>query len=209
MANQSRDVLFYAFEHSECDWQKTFFFIQELKLKSIDPKVIEDYCKLNNRLYITIFDQIYPAYVRKTGSYIPFVLYYEGDISLLSEIKDDYSPFIFLYGENVFGIPSDRVVRFDNEGKLDFGGKLKIWENFKVDRLRLPSLFCSSCICTNRYSIEKGKEIKFNLISIRFAGVMKKIFVRPTEAPSWNNNFIKEGAILIDDLSVLKEEGIL
>lgn len=208
MANQAREILFYAFEHSDCDWAKTYFFLQEFKQKSIDPKVIEDYCKINNKLYITLFDQIYPAYVRK-GGHIPFVLYYEGDISLLTEIKDDYSPFIFLYGENVFGIPSDKVVRFDHEGKLDFGGKLKIWENFKVDRLRLPALFCSSCVCTNRYSIEKGKEVKFNLISVRFDELMKKIFIRPTEVPSWNNNLLQQGAILIDDLDVLKKEGIL
>lgn len=202
---ESRKILLYLFKKYNGDWDKIYQAIAD-KLPIDEDDIEKCYRDSvdNMEMFITIIDEIYPESLKQVFK-APFVLFYSGDISLLSKVNRQ--SFIFLYGNNVYNIPEEKIVRFDDDGKLDLGGKLKLWENVEnVSRFRLPTGFSDTVVLCNRYSIEKGNKTKFNKILLPlFLSMNSNIFVSPTVGPSYNNNLINEGASLIDSLDVIKE----
>ena len=204
-----RKILLYLFKKYNGDWDKIY---QEIADKHLYEEDVIEKCYRdsvdNMEMFITFVDEIYPESLRQIFK-PPFVLFYSGDISLLSNVNRQ--SFIFLYGNNVYNIPEEKIAKFDDDGKLDLGGKLKLWENVEnVSRFRLPTAFSDTVVLCNRYSIEKGNKTKFNKILLpSFFSKNCNIFVSPTVGPSYNNNLINEGATLIDSLDVLKEANIL
>ena len=78
----SREILLYYALKFKGDWNKIYDAIQS-KLE-IDPKEAEKIIKENQNQYITFLDSEYPETLRHTFK-PPFVLFYQGDISLISD----------------------------------------------------------------------------------------------------------------------------
>ena len=66
------------------DWFKIFDFLQTGEV--IEDKEVETLCAKNKFKYITLLDIEYPEYLKRCFR-PPFVLFYDGDISLLNNIE--------------------------------------------------------------------------------------------------------------------------
>lgn len=153
--------------------------------------------------YVTVLDDNYPQ--RFKQKYKPsFVLYYEGDISLLSKI--DSGELISLYGPNIFGIPQDKLVTISDDNKIDICGGLKIWfsdDSRNPDIYGLLSAVCGKLALTKIYETYNSFSW-FLTITIRNAlDLGADIYVVPSIRRSYNNTLIKEGANLLDCLDDL------
>lgn len=155
--------------------------------------------------FVSFFDECYPDRF-KHSMRPPFCFFYEGDINLLKSVDVYPNPYIFLYGENRFNIPSKNLCVFTEDGKIDIAGGLKIWEKLDdVSRFLMPSRVCNSIVCCNRYSKKKGPHTKFGSIILPLSlSIGCDIYMVPTNGPSFNNDLIDEGAILLDDLDRIK-----
>ena len=86
-------ILNYSIKHGG-DWEEQFRAIT--KREPFDRKeVVQNYNKYNGQ-FITMININYPEYLKGNRTAPPFVLYYQGDVSLIKEYKDKLSVFVGL-----------------------------------------------------------------------------------------------------------------
>lgn len=164
--------------------------------------------------YISIIEMDYPRRVKEVCAKPPFVLYYEGDVSLL-KLVDKYNScneLIFLHGPNTFDIPNDVLCTITDDNKISIANNLKVWFNkspMNVSRYFLAAALCNNIVCTKEYPLDTRSW--FAGITVHFAlDHGGNVLVKPTSSPSYNNKLIKDGAFLIDshtDLYICREHG--
>ena len=76
---------------------------------------------------ITIIDDQFPKEIIK-GYKSPFVIYYEGDITKLS----DLSGYVYLIGENKFNINEEHIITTDKDNVIHVGTTLKLWSDKRI-----------------------------------------------------------------------------
>lgn len=189
------------------DWQLVYEGIRDRE------RLSEEYYRRAEEYtggFLTILDPEYPKKL-STLPHPPFVIFYEGDITKLSQatIEPGDDSLVYLHGPNTLHIPEDRLCVELPDGKLLIGGCLKVWANKNpktMDRHHLPSGLCPQIVCTNIY--RKGASSAFLGLTLTTSLMMNnEIYVVPTTTPSRNNDLIKEGAYLIDDVNDLKNAG--
>ena len=198
-------ILALALKYSN-DWQLIYEGIKTKEdLTEEDLQRVADF-KGN---YITVLDKEYPQRL-KSMYHLPFVLFYEGDLSLLSKVDENgkNNKLVYLHGPNTLKIPEDRLcVALPNNVYLISGG-LKVWTDKRrgiMDTCHLPSGLCHNIVCTKIYRREESSPfIALTLSSSLSMG--NNIFMVPTSTPSLNNALIKQGAYLIDEISDLDVE---
>lgn len=136
-------------------------------------------------LYISCMDNLYPKRLKQIDR-LPFMVYYEGDLSLL---KDDL---IYIMGTNKFKFSN--VMHYDEEEKCMKIGSLKLWISEK-DNYKLVSLASKIVITKNIYEHLSEYDNKCLHLGLEQNA---DIYVVPTIKPSVNNTLIKEGAYLLD-----------
>lgn len=192
-------LLGYALKH-ENDWKKIHEAIRnEEKLTDADIERVNSF----PGNYITPFDSEYPEIIKQRFE-APFVLYYDGDISLLSKVES--RELISLYGPNLFNIPQDRLVTISADNKIDICGRLRIWFNNETnnpDRHGLLAAVCGKLALTKIYDTENNFSW-FQSITLKNALALGvDIYVVPSVRKSYNNSLIKDGANLLDCLEDL------
>lgn len=172
------------------NWEAMYYWI--VTKKDMTPELIEE-CRPYFDDIITIVDDEYPQEFKETG-FIPITFHYEGDLSILKNHK-----FVYLIGENTFGIEPEKIVFTDKENVVHFGTKLKIWCD-KTD----------SVVATLGVKMSKSVVITKVLNAKEYKELIKrdekaKIYVVPTIEKSFNNKLIKEKkAKLIDTIDDIK-----
>ena len=79
-----RDIVFYFVMLHHGDWNKIY---QSIKNKErIDEVKLEEFKRINKRPYLTLLDADYPDCLKRVER-PPYLLFYEGDLSLLKEEK--------------------------------------------------------------------------------------------------------------------------
>ena len=150
--------------------------------------------------YVTILDIEYPNRLKQKYKQ-PFVLYYEGDVSLLSKI--DSGELISLHGPNIFGIPQDKLATISDDNKIDICGGLKIWFNNETgnpDRYGLLAAVCGKLALTKIYDTYNSFSWFLNITIRNALELGVDIYIVPSVRSSYNNVLIKEGANLLDCL---------
>lgn len=195
----SREILLgYCLKYHN-DWQK----IYDGMVNNNNLAELEELVSNFNGNYISYFDNEYPL-VLKQAYHPPFVLYYEGDISAL-QTKN----LIFLHGDNIFNLPTDRLITISGE-KIKVGNNLKIWftnpndfpeadrRTAQCSKWYIASHLCSSLLCTKIIREHSNFDL-FIALSVNSAlNAGKNVGFVPTSGPSENNQWIKQGAYLID-----------
>lgn len=182
-------ILALAVKHQD-SWFDVYEDIKE-KVQISSTEVNELTSKIDCS-YITILDENYPKELKKNFR-PPFVIYYEGDLSLLNNDN-----LIYVYGSNKFDIDKKDLIIQDSESKkIVIGGGLKMWlSNYdSKDNLKLSAL-------ASKVIIDKVIEDLYHTEARDLVGYVlnagKEIYVTPTAKPSRNNSLIKQGAFLID-----------
>lgn len=149
--------------------------------------------------YITILDENYPDRLKRKFK-PPFLLYYDGDISLLNRVGSSKNDLIFLHGPNTLRIPSSRLCVITADNKIDICGGLRVWfnkHNDSVDRYGLAAGLCSTIVGTKIYPVDsKSWFIGYTIYNALQLG--DDVYMVATTEPSYNNVLIKQGANLID-----------
>lgn len=197
---KAREILLaFALKYAN-DWNRMYEAIQ--KKEELTETDLENVNSFSGN-YITILDSEYPDRLKQKYK-PPFILYYEGDVSLLSKV--DSKELISLYGPNMFNIPQDKLVIISSDNKIDICGRLKIWfsdDANNPDRYGLLAAICGKLALTKIYEIRNNFSW-FQGITIPTAlNLGVDIFVVPSVRKSFNNSLIKEGANLLDSLEDL------
>lgn len=161
----------------------------------LNKEVVDETIDISGINFISILDEEYPEQLKRTlGSHKSFVLYYKGDKEILNNVDN----MIFLYGENKFNLPEEKLITIEDR-VLNIGGRLKIWFNKEPKnphRFMLAACMCQKMVITKEYPLVNNSFIKLSVSTMLCNG--GDIYVTPTNYPSWNNHLIKEGAFLID-----------
>jgi len=166
----------------------------------------EDEARAKNFIgnFVSFLDDNYPERLKQKFR-PPFVLYYDGDISLLSRANEFKNNLIFLHGPNSLGIPNDRLVVITEDNKIDICGGLRVWFNceaMNVDRYGLAAGLCYRVVGTKEYPIDSRSW--FLIYTIHNALAMgSEVYMKPTSGLSYNNKLIKEGCHLVDSYADL------
>lgn len=159
------------------DWEKIYNALQAKE----DINDL-DFLEIDNEQAITILDEEYPS-VLKSMFKPPFVIYYNGDLSAISETH-----LVFLLGDNIFDFDTKDIVSIENE-KVNVGGKLTLWtnDNYKLATALVKNIAITRpCLSDDLLAISNSFTANVN------------VYVKPTAYPSDNNKLIKDGAFLID-----------
>lgn len=200
---KTRNILLALSIQNNFDWEKTFNAIKNKE--EVKDETWEEFDSYQCG-FITILDENYPKRFKKLYQ-PPFVILYDGNIDLLKAVDFYPNPYIFLYGENRFNIPQSNLCCFTEDGKINIAGGLTIWVKDYDDpsSFLMPARICNSIACCNRYSKEKGPKTRFGSITVPFALTAGcDIYMVPTQGPSFNNDLINDGAILLDNASNIK-----
>lgn len=196
---QRQLLLGYARKYSN-NWDKIFEAIQNKEqLTEADIAAVNSF----SGNYVTILDIEYPNRLKQKYKQ-PFVLYYEGDVSLLSKI--DSGELISLHGPNLFNISQDKLVTISDDYKIDICGQLKIWfnnESVNPDRYGLLAAVCGKLALTKIYDAYNSFSWFLNISIKNALELGADIYVVPSVRRSYNNTLIKEGANLLDCLEDL------
>lgn len=192
-------LLAYALKYAN-DWNRMYQAIQNKEeLTEADIERVNSF----SGNYITPFDSEYSEIIKQRFK-SPFVLYYDGDISLLSKVES--RELISLYGPNLFNIPLDRLATISSDNKIDICGRLRIWFNDDTnnpDRYGLLAAVGGKLALTKIYDTENNFSW-FQGITLKNALALgADIYVVPSVRKSYNNSLIKEGANLLDCLEDL------
>ena len=148
--------------------------------------------------FVCISDPEYPDLLRQKVK-PPFVLYYEGDISLLSGV--DEGRYVFLHGENDFNIPSDRICVVTDDNRLCIAGRLTVWFNDlkrSIDRYGVAAGLCKTIVGTKVYP--RGTWSWFcNITVMNAINLGSDIYLVPGDENSWNHLMIQEGCIELNE----------
>lgn len=157
----------------------------------------EEIAFAEHQQFITILDSNYPEKLRRLDL-PPLVLFYDGDVNALELV--DSNELVFLYGENRFNIPEERLVTILDDKTINIANRVRVWffkERNNADRFYLAPKLASAIVCTKTYPVDTGSLFVRCSISAALAFNMD-IYVVPTLERSFNNDLIKEGAYLID-----------
>lgn len=151
--------------------------------------------------YITMLDSEYPQRL-KNKFMPPFVLYYDGDLSLLNLVdkRGGKNDLIFLHGPNTLRIPSSRLCTITADNKIDICGGLRVWfnnESDNIDRYGLAAGLCQTIVGTKIYPVDsRSWFLGYTITNGLQMGC--DIYMVATTEPSYNNSLIKEGCNIID-----------
>jgi predicted Rossmann fold nucleotide-binding protein DprA/Smf involved in DNA uptake len=180
----ARDILITLDKKYNHDWNNTYAAIKKKEI--MDSSVV-----ISDDKAITLLDENYPISL-KNAYRPPFVFYYEGDLNYLNVTN-----LCLLLGDNVFGIPEDRVMKIVNDVVIIGDNKLKL-SSSKEGASRIAAALCNKVIKTDT------RDIVSECLTIALT-LGKDIYVKPTTEPSFNNKLIKEGAFLCDCLEDIIE----
>lgn len=195
----SRDIILTLALASNNDWNVIY---QRLKDKEY-PTDEEVNLFLNpfNGNAITILDSEYPNRLKQKTK-PPFVLYYDGDLSLLKRVdgNNGKNDLVFLHGPNTLHIPSDKLCVITVDNKIDICGGLRVWfnkESTNVDRYGLAAGLFQNIVGTKIYPDDSHSW--FIGVTIRDAlDIGGDVYMVASTPPSYNNRLIKQGCHLID-----------
>lgn len=202
MTRQARLIILALCLRYDNDWDKVYNSI--VNKDDVSQDEYEAAANFGGN-FVCILDENYPDRFKHTTR-PPFVFFYEGDINLLKAVDFYPNPYIFLYGENRFNIPQKNLCLLTDDGKIDIAGGLKVWEKLNdASCYLMPTRICNSIACCNRYSKDKGPKTKFGSIIVPISLMAGcDIYMIPTSGPSYNNDLIDEGAILLDSADRIK-----
>lgn len=194
------NLLAYCLKYNN-DWNRVYAAIQ-----SYEELTVDDEARAKNFTgnFVSFLDDNYPERL-KQKFHPPFVLYYDGDISLLNKANEFKNDLIFLHGPNTFNIPTNRLVTITDDNKVDICGGLRVWfncESTNIDRYGLVVGLCSTIVGTKEYPLNSRSWFLHYTVCNALA-IGSEIYMKPTAGSSYNNKLIKEGCHLIDSYSDL------
>lgn len=195
---EARKILLALAIRYDNDWNRMYEAIQNKEDLSENDKSLVDSFSGN---YITILDVDYPARLKQKYK-PPFVLYYDGDLSLLKHVDDNggRNNLIFLHGPNTLRIPNNKLCTITADNKIDICGGLRVWFNKhsdNIDRFGLAAGLCHNIVGTKIYP--ENSHSWFLAYTITNALNMgANVYMVATTEPSYNNRLIKQGCNLID-----------
>lgn len=146
-----------------------------------------------NDTFITYLDKEYPIELKQSGK-PPLVLHLNKMVDLNTLKKRP-----LLKGKNKFSIESPITIEKNENGKLVVKVEdIEIWGgNTEYDIYQIALALCNKLAITEQIQ---------NILLVEVALQLgKEIYITPTIRPSFNNELIKNGALLLDSIKDLKE----
>lgn len=165
-------------------------------LRSLKNKQYPEKIEINPRdNFITFLDKEYPMALKQTGQ-PPLVLHLNKMVDL-NALKG--RP--LLKGKNKFNIENPITIEKNENGKLVVKIEdIEIWGgNTEYDICKIALALCNKVAITEQIK-------KDTLLALAAFQLNKDIYITPTIRPSFNNELIKNGALLLDSIRDLKED---